>query len=83
MTSGSCATGGSVHPLAAGVVVSLHATEDCGLKAYLVSRGLEPPGCQAFQKSNFIQLESPTTLYERGDKLANAITVELKVLPRL
>ena len=36
-----------------------------------------------FRKSNFIQLESPTTLYERGDKLANAITVELKVLPRL
>jgi hypothetical protein len=34
-----------------------------------------------FHKSKFIRLESPTTLYERGDKLANAITVELKHSP--
>jgi hypothetical protein len=32
---------------------------------------------EVFRKSIFIQLEPPTTLYERGDKLANANTVEL------
>ena len=36
-----------------------------------------------FHKSKFIRLESSTTLYERGDILANANTVELKALPRL
>ena len=36
-----------------------------------------------FHKSNFIRLESSTTLYERGAILANAITMELKARPRL
>ena len=36
-----------------------------------------------FHKSNFIRLESSTTLYERGAILANAITKELKAGPRL
>jgi hypothetical protein len=36
-----------------------------------------------FHKSKFIRLESPPTLYERGDILAHANTVELKALPRL
>ena len=35
MTSGACEIDGSLHPLAAGVVVSLHATEGCGLRARL------------------------------------------------
>ena len=36
-----------------------------------------------FHKSNFIRLESSSTLYERGAMLANAITRELKAGPRL
>ena len=44
VTSVFCATGGSVRPLAADVVVSLHVTEGCGLIACLVSQVGEPPG---------------------------------------
>ena len=53
------------------------------LDVAVVENGVSTICLTYVRKSNFIQLETPTTLYERGDKPANAISRELKVLPRL